>query len=79
MGLMIIHGFDFFIHTSFYKPVLLKKIMAATAPGARKKKLDYTVDGAVFDDFMKACSRKGYAPQVILELAMKKFIQNGAI
>ena len=53
--------------------------MAATAPGARKKKLDYNVDGAVFDDFMKACSRKGYAPQIILERAMKKFIQNSQI
>ena len=53
--------------------------MAATAPGARKKKLDYTVDGGGFDDFMKACSRKGYAPQVVLELAMKKFIQAGQI
>ncbi len=53
--------------------------MASTAPGARKKKLDYNVDGAVFDDFMKTCSKKGYAPQVILELAMKKFIQNGQV
>ena len=53
--------------------------MAATAPGARKKKLDYNVDGAIFDDFMKACSKKGYAPQVLLEQAMKKFIQTGSI
>ncbi|HLC53505.1 MAG TPA: hypothetical protein VJK03_03090 [Candidatus Nanoarchaeia archaeon] len=53
--------------------------MAATAPGARKKKLDYNVDGAVFDDFMKACSRKGFAPQVILEQAMRKFVQTGQI
>ena len=53
--------------------------MAATAPGASKKKLDYNVDGAVFDDFMKACSRKGFAPQVILEQAMRKFVQTGQI
>ncbi len=53
--------------------------MAATAPGARKKKLDYTVDGAIFDDFMKKCSNKGYAPQVILEQAMRKFIQTGQV
>ena len=51
--------------------------MAETAPGARKKKLEYNVDGAVYDDFMKACSRKGFAPQILLEQAMKKFIQTG--
>jgi len=53
--------------------------MASTPPGAKKKKLDYNVDQAVFDDFMKACSRKGYAPQVLLEQAMRKFIQTGQI
>jgi hypothetical protein len=62
-----------------YKSSLTQMIMAATAPGARKKKLEYNVDGAVFDDFMKACSRKGFAPQVILEQAMKKFTQTGQI
>lgn len=62
-----------------YKALLSIFVMAATAPGARKKKLDYNVDGAVFDDFMKACSKKGFAPQVILEQAMRKFIQNGQI
>ena len=53
--------------------------MAATPPGARKRKLEYNVDQAIYDDFIKACSRKGYAPQIILEQAMKKFIQNGQI
>lgn len=53
--------------------------MASTPPGAKKKKLDYSVDQATFDDFMKACSRKGYAPQVLLEQAMRKFIQTGQI
>ncbi len=53
--------------------------MAATPPGAKKRKLDYNVDQAVYDDFVKACSRKGFAPQVILEQAMKKFSQTGQI
>lgn len=53
--------------------------MASTAPGAKKKKLEYNVDATVFDEFMKACSRKGYAPQVLLEQAMKKFTQTGQI
>ncbi len=51
--------------------------MAASPPGAKKRKLDYMVDQAVFDEFMKACSRKGFAPQILLEQAMKKFTQTG--
>ena len=53
--------------------------MAATPPGARKRKLEYNVDQVIYDDFIRACSKKGFAPQVILEQAMKKFIQNGQI
>ncbi|MEK6858565.1 MAG: hypothetical protein AABX53_01480 [Nanoarchaeota archaeon] len=53
--------------------------MAATPPGARKRKLDYMVDQTVFDEFVKACSRKGFAPQVLLEQAMKKFTQNSSL
>lgn len=53
--------------------------MASTPPGAKKKKIDYNVDQAVFDEFMKACSRKGYAPQVLIEQAMRKFVQTGQI
>ncbi len=53
--------------------------MAATPPGAKKRKLDFMVDQNAFDDFMKACSRKGFAPQVVLEQAMRKFAQTGQI
>ncbi len=53
--------------------------MAATAPGAKKRKLDYNVDQTTYDEFAKACSRKGFAPQVILEQAMRKFTQQGQI
>ena len=53
--------------------------MAATPPGAKKRKLEYMVDQAIFDEFMKVCSRKGFAPQTILEQAMKKFNQSGQI
>ncbi len=53
--------------------------MAATPPGAKKRKLDFMVDQNAFDDFMKACSRKGFAPQVVLEQAMRKFALNGQI
>ena len=53
--------------------------MAATPPGAKKRKLEYNVDQAIYDNFVKACSKKGYAPQIILEQAMKKFTQSGQI
>ncbi len=53
--------------------------MAATPPGPRKRKMEYQVDQTTFDEFVKACSRKGYAPQVVLEQAMRKFTQNGSI
>ena len=53
--------------------------MAATPPEARKRKLDYYVSQAVYDEFVKMCSRKGFAPQIILEQAMRKFTQTGQV
>ncbi len=53
--------------------------MAATPPEARKRKLDYNVSQAVYDEFVKMCSRKGFAPQIILEQAMRKFTQTGQV
>ena len=29
------------------------------------------------DNFVKACSRKGYAPQIVLERIMNKFLETG--
>ena len=53
--------------------------MAATPPGVKKRKMEYMIDQSTFDEFVKACSRKGFAPQVILEQAMKKFVQTNQI
>ena len=53
--------------------------MAASPPSAKKRKMDYNIDQTAFDDFVKACSRKGFALQVILEQAMRKFSQTGQI
>ena len=64
---------------NIYIGVLFIKFMAATPPGPKKRKLDFNVDQNTFDEFMKACSRKGFAPQVVLEQAMRKFVQNGQI
>jgi len=53
--------------------------MASTPPGAQKMRLDYNVDRKIYDDFAKACSRKGFAPQIIVEKLMAKFNQTGQI
>jgi hypothetical protein len=53
--------------------------MASTPPGAQKMKIDYTIDRKTYDDFVKACSRKGFAPQVIVEKLMNKFNESGQI
>ena len=45
--------------------------------GMQKFRIDYNIDKQIYDDFVKACSRKGYAPNVIVERLMKKFIETG--
>jgi len=51
--------------------------MASTPPGAQKMKIDYLIDRKIYDDFAKACSRKGFAPQVVIQKLMEKFNQTG--
>jgi len=53
--------------------------MASTPPGAQKIKIDYNIDRKTYDDFAKNCSRKGFAPQVIVEKLMNKFNETGQI
>jgi len=53
--------------------------MAATPPDAQKRRLDYNVDRRIYDEFMKTCSNKGFAPQVVLEKFMVKFNQTKQI
>ena len=53
--------------------------MAASPPNAKKRRAEYSFDQNTYDEFVKACSRKGLAPQILLEQAMKKFIQTGQI
>jgi hypothetical protein len=53
--------------------------MAATPPSPKKRKLEANIDQNVYDEFAKMCSRKGYAMQVILEKAMRKFNETGNI
>jgi hypothetical protein len=53
--------------------------MASYPPGPQKMKLDYNIDRGIYDAFAKACSRKGFAPQIILEKLMAKFNQTGQV
>ena len=39
--------------------------MAATPPNAKKRRVEYNLDQNTYDDFVKACSRKGFAPQAM--------------
>lgn len=51
--------------------------MAATPKKQQKVRLDYNIDKQAYDDFVKACSRKGYAPNVVVERLMKKYTETG--
>ena len=45
----------------------------------KKREMKYNIDQNIYDEFVKACSRKGMAPQVIVEQAMKKFVETGQL
>lgn len=51
--------------------------MASTAPGARKRKLEYNIDQELYDSFIKFCSVKGWAPVSEIERMIKKYMQAG--
>ncbi|MBS3087339.1 hypothetical protein J4226_01980 [Candidatus Pacearchaeota archaeon] len=53
--------------------------MASTAPGPQKRRIDYNIDGKIYDEFMRACSKKGFAPQVLIEKFMDKYNKTGQI
>jgi len=51
--------------------------MAATPKKQQKVRLDYNIDKQIYDDFIRNSSKKGYAPNVIVEKLMKKFNETG--
>jgi len=53
--------------------------MAATPKKPQKVKLDYNIDKEIYDVFVKSCSKKGYAPNVMVERLMKKYNDTGQI
>ncbi|MFH1134332.1 MAG: hypothetical protein V1735_07650 [Nanoarchaeota archaeon] len=53
--------------------------MAATPKQPQKMRLDWNIDRQTYDEFVKATSRKGYAPQIIIEKMMQKYTQTGQV
>jgi len=53
--------------------------MAATPKGPQKIKLDYYLDRETYNNFIRVCSSKGYAPQILIERLMKRFTETGQI
>jgi len=51
--------------------------MAATPKNPQKMKLEWSIDRQTYDNFIRACNSKGYAPQIILEKLMQKYIETG--
>ncbi len=53
--------------------------MAATPKKAQKVRIDYNIDKEIYDEFIKACVKKGYAPGVIVERLLKRYNETGQI
>lgn len=53
--------------------------MASTPKGPQKIRLDYNIDKETYNNFVRACSSKGYAPQIVIERIMKRYIETGQI
>jgi len=51
--------------------------MASTPKGPQKMKLDFNVDRDTYDTFVRSCTKKGYAPQIVIERMMKRFNETG--
>jgi hypothetical protein len=51
--------------------------MAATPKGPQKVRTDYNLDKQTYDDFVRLCSKKGFAPTIVVERLMKKYVDQG--
>lgn len=51
--------------------------MAATPKGPQKVRIDYNIDKQTYDDFIRMCNKKGFAPAIIVERCIKKYIEQG--
>ena len=51
--------------------------MAAKPKKQQKVDIKYAIDKQVYDEFAKMCSKKGFAPQVVVERMMSKYNESG--
>ena len=51
--------------------------MAATPKGPQVARLDVNIDKQTYDNFVRMCASKGYAPKIVVEKLMKKFNETG--
>jgi hypothetical protein len=51
--------------------------MAASLKATKKMKLDYVIDREVYDQFVRACSHKGFSQNVVIEKLMKTYTETG--
>lgn len=51
--------------------------MAAALKAPQKMRLDYNVDRDVYNQYVKMCSAKGYAPHIVIEKLMRKYNETG--
>ena len=51
--------------------------MAATPKKPQVMKLDYSIDRAVYDEFVRVCVKSAYSPKIVVERLIKKFIEGG--
>lgn len=47
--------------------------MAATPKGPSRIQLDWYIDREAYNNYVRACSSKGFAPQVVVERLMRKY------
>jgi len=50
--------------------------MAAKPKDAKKVRIDYNIDKAVYDNFVRLVSKKGFVPTVIVQKMMQKYADN---
>ena len=53
--------------------------MAASLKAAKKVKIDYNIAKEIYDEFIRQCTRKGYAPNAVVEKMMVKYTETGQI
>jgi len=51
--------------------------MAARPKDAQKVAVGWNIDKEVYDNFIKACTKGGWAPQIVAERLIRRFNETG--